>query len=105
MLTDARKSTRPLLIAARTTIGFGAPKKAGTEKVHGSPLGAEELAAAKAKLGIDYPAFEVPQPILETWRAAGSRASNEVGAWGGPPRRCRARVARRVRAAHCRQAA
>src|SRR5687768_4438486 len=58
-LLDARKSTRPLLIAAKTTIGFGAPKKQGTEKVHGSPLGAEELAAAKAALDITYPAFEI----------------------------------------------
>ena len=82
-LMDARKSTRPLLIAAKTTIGFGAPTKAGTEKVHGSPLGKEELAAAKAKLGITYPAFEIPKETLDAWRAAGTRSANEVGAWQG----------------------
>ena len=82
-LNDARKSTRPLLIAAKTTIGFGAPKKQGTEKVHGSPLGAEELAAAKAALGITYPAFEIPAETLNAWRAAGTRSANAVGAWKG----------------------
>src|SRR4029079_17391742 len=61
-LLDAKKSTdKPTLSAAKTTIGFGAPKKAGTEKVHGAPLGAEELSAAKQALGITYPAFEIPQ--------------------------------------------
>ena len=82
-LTDARKSTRPLLIAARTTIGFGAPNKQGTEKVHGSALGKDELAAAKANLGIIYPAFEIPKDTLDAWRAAGTRSANEVGAWQG----------------------
>ena len=44
-LEAAKTSERPSLIACRTTIGFGAPTKAGTEKAHGSPLGAEEIAA------------------------------------------------------------
>jgi len=80
-LLDAKKSDKPTLIAARTTIGFGAPKKAGTEKVHGSPLGAEELAGAKAALGITYPAFEVPSEIINAWRAAGTRSQNIRGEW------------------------
>ncbi|MEP7239985.1 MAG: transketolase [Devosia sp.] len=82
-LSDARKSTRPLLIAAKTTIGFGAPHKQGTEKVHGSPLGKDELAAAKATLGITYPAFEIPKETLDAWRAAGTRSANAFGAWQG----------------------
>ena len=82
-LTDAKISKRPLLIAARTTIGFGAPTKEGTEKVHGSPLGKDELAGAKKNLGITYPAFEIPKDTLEAWRAAGTRSANEVGAWQG----------------------
>ena len=81
-LLEAKASTdKPTLIAARTTIGFGAPKKAGSEKVHGSPLGAEELAGAKAALGITYPAFEIPVEILDTWRAAGKRSQNLRGEW------------------------
>ena len=82
-LSDARKSTRPLLIAAKTTIGFGAPKKQGTEKVHGSPLGKEELAAAKEALGITYPPFEIPAETLDAWRSAGTRSANAFGAWQG----------------------
>ncbi|HWV21222.1 MAG TPA: transketolase [Devosia sp.] len=81
-LLEAKKSTdKPTLIAAKTTIGFGAPKKAGTEKVHGAPLGAEELAGAKAALGIDYPAFEIPAHILNAWRAAATRSQNIRGEW------------------------
>ena len=81
-LLAAKASTdKPTLIAAKTTIGYGAPKKAGTEKVHGAPLGAEELAGAKAALGIDYPAFEIPAHILDAWRAAGKRSQNLRGEW------------------------
>ena len=80
-LLDAKKSDKPTMIAAKTTIGFGAPKKAGTNKVHGSPLGAEELAGAKEALCITYPAFEVPAETLEAWRAAGRRSQNVRGEW------------------------
>jgi len=80
-LLDAKTSDKPTMIAAKTTIGFGAPKKAGTNKVHGSPLGAEELAGAKEALGITYPAFEVPAETLEAWRAAGRRSQNVRGEW------------------------
>src|SRR5690606_32373624 len=83
-LNDAKKSLdKPTLIAAKTTIGYGAPKKAGSHAVHGSPLGKEELAAAKEKLGITYPAFEVPSETLNAWRAAGTRSANIRGAWEG----------------------
>jgi len=80
-LLEAKTSDKPTMIAAKTTIGFGAPKKAGTNKVHGSPLGAEELAGAKEALGIAYPAFEVPAETLEAWRAAGRRSQNVRGEW------------------------
>lgn len=80
-LITAKSADKPTLIAAKTTIGFGAPKKAGTEKVHGAPLGAEELAGAKQALGIDYPAFEIPSHILDAWRAAGTRSQNVRGEW------------------------
>jgi len=82
-LIASKSSDKPTLIAAKTIIGFGAPKKADSHSVHGSPLGAEELAAAKLNLGIDYPAFEIPAPILDAWRAAGTRSANERGAWEG----------------------
>ena len=101
-LLDAKKSTdKPTLIAAKTIIGFGAPTKADSHGVHGSPLGAAELAGAKQKLGIDYPAFEVPSHTLNAWRAAGRRSANERGAWEGrlatAPADKRAEFERRVR--------
>ncbi len=77
----AKKSERPSLIACRTTIGFGAPTKGGTEKSHGSPLGADEIAAARHKLGWTAPAFEIPRPILDQWRAAGARGRPARAAW------------------------
>jgi len=80
-LEAAKKSDRPSLIACRTTIGFGAPNKGGTEKSHGSPLGPDEVAAARQKLGWTYPPFEIPADILEEWRAAGARGRGTRLAW------------------------
>jgi transketolase len=58
-ISAARMAERPTLIACKTVIGFGAPKKAGTSKAHGEPLGADELSATKAALGITwrYPTY------------------------------------------------
>lgn len=58
------ESSRPSLIMARTTIGFGAPNKAGTSGVHGSPLGAEELKLTKAALGLPEEEFYCPAEAL-----------------------------------------
>ncbi len=80
-LTRAQKSDRPTLIACKTTIGFGAPNKAGSEKSHGSPLGADEIAGARKNLKWDSAPFEIPQDILDAWRAAGSRGKDAHTAW------------------------
>jgi transketolase len=72
-ITRAQKSNKPSLIACKTTIGFGAPTKAGTNKAHGEALGAEELKGAKEKLGISLEPFSVPDDVLKAWREAGSR--------------------------------
>ncbi|CAK0760006.1 transketolase 1 [Azospirillaceae bacterium] len=77
----ARRSDRPSLIACRTTIGQGAPTKAGSEKTHGAPLGADEIAAMRQKLGWTWGAFEIPEPILSAWRAAGQRGKADRQAW------------------------
>jgi len=71
-----REKGRPTLICAKTTIAKGAPKKANTGAAHGSPLGAEEIAATRVAIGWPYPAFEVPQKVYEGWdaRVAGQRA-------------------------------
>src|SRR5262249_30137154 len=80
-LTRAQSSDRPSLIACRTVIGYGAPKKAGTAATHGSPLGAEEVAGAREKLGWPYPPFVVPNEILSAWRAIGQRGTASYQAW------------------------
>jgi transketolase len=80
-LEAAQTSDKPSLIACKTIIGFGAPNKQGTAATHGSPLGADEVAAARKTLGWDYPPFEVPADIIAFWRAAGKRGSAERAAW------------------------
>ncbi|HET6519005.1 MAG TPA: transketolase [Geminicoccaceae bacterium] len=80
-IREARASDRPSLIACRTTIGFGAPNKAGTAAVHGSPLGADEVAAARERLGWPHPPFVIPDEILGAWRAAGARHRDLRLAW------------------------
>ncbi|WP_338609431.1 transketolase [Pelagibacterium nitratireducens] len=80
-LKDAQKSDKPTLIAAKTTIGFGSPNKAGTAKAHGSPLGTDEIALAKAELGWKYGPFEVPEDLMDAWRLAGNRGTKARSAW------------------------
>src|SRR5262249_30237391 len=67
-LTAAQDNDRPTMIACRTTIGFGAPTKAGSEKAHGSPLGAAEIEAARKTLGWNEPPFVVPADVGDAWR-------------------------------------
>lgn len=80
-IAAARRDPRPSLIACRTVIGFGAPGKQGTEGVHGAPLGAEEIAKARATLHWDAPPFDIPRVILDAWRAAGKRSRPLRRAW------------------------
>src|SRR5580704_5001984 len=80
-ITRAQKSSKPSLIACKTTIGYGAPTKAGTNKAHGEALGAEELKGAKEKLGISLEPFSVPDDVLKAWREAGSRGAAARKEW------------------------
>jgi transketolase len=76
-LAEAQADPRPSLVACRTLIGKGAPNKQGGHNVHGSPLGAEEIAAAREYLGWTAAPFEIPAEILADWRslaAAGTKA-------------------------------
>ena len=77
----AHKSDRPCLIACRTTIAFGAPTKAGTAAAHGAPLGAEEIAGARQRLGWNYPPFAIPEDVRAEWRAVGTRGAPIRSAW------------------------
>ncbi|WP_414709770.1 transketolase [Reyranella sp.] len=81
-IRKARKVTdKPSLIACNTVIGFGAPTKAGTAATHGSPLGADEVAGARKKLGWTAPPFEIPEPIFTAWRKIGTRGKSQRRKW------------------------
>ncbi|MDD3371077.1 MAG: 1-deoxy-D-xylulose-5-phosphate synthase N-terminal domain-containing protein, partial [Alphaproteobacteria bacterium] len=72
---------KPSLIACRTVIGYGAPKKQGTSGCHGAPLGAEEMTATRAQLGWPHDPFVVPENILSDWRKIGARGHEDCLAW------------------------
>ncbi len=72
---------RPSLIACKTVIGKGSPNKQGTHNVHGSPLGADEIAAARAELGWDAAPFEIPADVAAAWAGFGTRGKLVHKAW------------------------
>jgi transketolase len=89
----AMADPRPSMIACRTEIGRGAPNKAGSHKVHGSPLGAAEIAAARAALGWDLPPFEVDDDTRAAWRRIAARGRAAREAWEARAARSPARDA------------
>ena len=80
-IRQAKASDRPSLIACRTIIGFGAPNRQGSEKAHGAPLGADEVAKTRGALGWPYPAFEIPDAVLAEWREIGARGRDVRRTW------------------------
>jgi len=72
------ESTKPTLICCQTTIGYGAPTKAGTAASHGSPLGVEEISGARAALDWTHPPFIVPVEIAQSWDARDRGAALEA---------------------------
>jgi len=74
--TALAERSRPTLVICHTTIGWGAPKAAGTHDVHGAPLGAEETAATRSALGWPHAPFVVPDELRKQWsaRASGAKA-------------------------------
>ncbi len=77
----AIKDDRPSLIACSTLIGKGAPNKQGTSATHGSPLGAEEVAAARAALGWTAAPFDLPSDVMTAWRGFGARGGAVRATW------------------------
>ena len=66
-LEQAKQSDKPTLICCKTAIGYGSPNMAGSDKVHGSPLGAEEITATRLALEWPHAPFEIPQDLSEAW--------------------------------------
>jgi transketolase len=80
-IDQARLGGCPTLLACRTTIGHGAPNRAGTHDVHGTPLGTEERAAMAVALDWPHAPFVMPDAVLAAWRANGSRCGEERDGW------------------------
>jgi transketolase len=99
-IVKAQVSDRPSMIACKTTIGFGAPTRAGTSKAHGEALGADELAGAKKALGWNYGPFEIPDTVLQAWRNVGKQGMSAHADWNerfeAKPDALRAEFQRRV---------
>ena len=74
---------QPSIILCRTTIGYGAPNKGGTAGTHGSPLGAEEIAATRENLSWPWPPFEIPAPVTEFWAQNQPRGAAAEQQWQG----------------------
>lgn len=75
-LITAKNSTKPILIDCKTTIGFGSPSRAGSQKAHGSPLGADEILKTRKNLQWEHAPFEIPNDIKEAWLKASNRCLN-----------------------------
>ena len=69
-IQQAQNENKPSLIACKTTIGYGAPTKAGSASSHGAPLGEEEIEGTRKALGWEHGPFEIPADILDAWRIA-----------------------------------
>ncbi|WP_296678207.1 transketolase [Novosphingobium sp.] len=80
-LAEAEADPRPSLVACHTVIGKGAPNKQGTHNVHGSPLGADEIAAARGVLGWSAEPFVIPADILADWRSLGAKGAARRADW------------------------
>jgi len=80
-LAVARASDRPTMIACRTLIGYGAPTKAGGHEVHGAPLGAAEVAAARERLGWRHAPFEVPEDVYAAFARVAARGASARADW------------------------
>ncbi|MES2493096.1 MAG: transketolase [Pseudomonadota bacterium] len=80
-IASAKSDGRPSLIACRTVIGKGAPNKQGSHNVHGSPLGADEIAAARGHLGWSAAPFDIPADIMADWRGLGAKGAAARAEW------------------------
>lgn len=80
-IDETFESQAPSLIICKTTIGYGAPTKAGTAAVHGAPLGAEEVEKTRKALQWPYGPFEIPEAVLNMWRDFGDIGNQQYKVW------------------------
>ena len=80
-IAKARTTDMPSMIACKTTIGFGAPTKAGTNGVHGAALGGPEIEQTRKNLRWDAGPFEIPGDIDKMWKSTKDRNTESYKAW------------------------
>jgi transketolase len=80
-IAAANASSLPSIIACKTTIGYGAPTKAGTSSCHGSPLGEKEIQGAKENLDWQYEPFVIPEDVLKLWNNIGKKGAEKFSNW------------------------
>ncbi len=101
----AQKSDKPTLIACKTTIGFGLPTHAGTQKAHSDAQGPSEVAGARKTLNWPYEPFVIPDDILATWREGGNARRGVARSVEQRGRGARPEAARRIRTTGARRSA
>jgi len=80
-INEAKKDSRPSLIAAKSIIGFGSKTKQGTSSAHGSPLGKDEVENLRSNLDWKHEEFVVPSNIKDAWEKIGSRNNQKFNDW------------------------
>ena len=80
-IKKCQNAKKPTVISCKTVIGFGSPNKSGKSSAHGSPLGDEEINLVRKKLKWKHGPFEIPQEILNEWRAIGAKGAKERKRW------------------------
>ena len=80
-IKKCQNAKKPTVISCKTVIGFGSPNKSGKSSAHGSPLGDEEINLVRKKLKWKHGPFEIPQKILNEWRAIGAKGAKERKRW------------------------
>jgi transketolase len=80
-MAEAVADPRPSLVACHTIIGYGAPNKQGSSKVHGSPLGDDEIALTRTELDWSSAPFVVPADITSAWQAFGKKGQQLHSDW------------------------
>jgi transketolase len=80
-LAEAQADPRPSLVSCKTIIGKGAPNKQGGHNVHGSPLGGDEIEAARAYLGWTAEPFVIPADIKAEWETTGRKGASAHADW------------------------
>ncbi len=80
-LSEAQNSTQPVMIACKTIIAYGSPNKAGSEKSHGSPLGAAEVEAVRKNLNWHNAPFIIPEDLEKKWHEIGKKSHKIFKEW------------------------